>query len=205
MSTMGDAPTPFGSALGALEETQRRAVLADPTAPLLISAGAGSGKTRVLTMRIAALLEHHHARPEQILALTFTKKACEEMQERVFKLCPQIAKHALTVKTFHSFCLDVVREHHARLHFPHEPTVLDAMTQADIIKSCIEDLDEAKKAQVQTWKPGEDTAEVMGAEDMDSGSNSRGFSNMGQSKGPFFPEFIAWCPAARPNRRSVST
>jgi len=101
---MDSPPTPLADALGALEQTQRDAVLAEPDTPLLISAGAGSGKTRVLNMRIAALLERHGVRAEQVLALTFTKKACGEMQERVARLCPQIAKHALTVKTFHSFC-----------------------------------------------------------------------------------------------------
>ena len=123
------------------------------------------------------------------------------MQERVFKLCPQIAKHALTVKTFHGFCLEFVREHYARLNFVYEPTVIDAVAQAEIVKSCIEELDDAKKEQVRAWKPDETlAAEVMGADDMDNGSNSRGFSNMGQSKGPSFPDCIAWCPAVRSNR-----
>ena len=138
-------PSTFAATLEALEETQRKAVLADHKTPLLVSAGAGSGKTRVLTMRIAALMVHQHVRPEQILALTFTKKACEEMQERVQKLCPHIARHALAVKTFHSFCLDVVKDNYSRLNFPHEPTVLDKADQADIVRACIEELGDSKK------------------------------------------------------------
>ena len=99
--------TVLDAALGALEASQREAVLSDHRAPLLVSAGAGSGKTRVLTLRIAHLIERGGARPEQILALTFTRKACSEMQERVQRFCPMIARHTLTVKTFHSFCLEV--------------------------------------------------------------------------------------------------
>ena len=125
VSIISGMQSPLSDAMVALEANQREAVLADPTKPLLISAGAGSGcslsspnlpldvihmslsltrvflcsKTRVLTMRIAMLLERHHVLPEQILALTFTNKACREMQDRVGKLCPMIAKHALSVKT----------------------------------------------------------------------------------------------------------
>jgi len=190
---MDSPPTPLADALGALEQTQRDAVLAEPDTPLLISAGAGSGKTRVLTMRIAALLERHGVRAEQVLALTFTKKACGEMQERVARLCPQIAKHALTVKTFHSFCFDIVREHHARLNFPHEPSVIDAVGQADVLRECIQNMNPSKKHEISSWKPDEHADGVV---DEDAApkpaSYSSSYAEKSKGMNNAIKYFVAW-------------
>ena len=85
-----------------LNKEQKEAVL-HGTGPLLIVAGAGTGKTTVITRRIAYLVEQKLAKPEEILALTFTEKAAGEMQERVDLLLP-LGYHDLWISTFHSFC-----------------------------------------------------------------------------------------------------
>ena len=76
--------------------------------PLLIVAGAGTGKTTVITRRIAYLIEQKLAKPDEILALTFTEKAAGEMEERVDRLLPYGAFFDLSISTFHSFCQDVL-------------------------------------------------------------------------------------------------
>src|SRR5258706_4868645 len=99
--------------LGALNDEQRDAVTSGD-GPLLIVAGAGTGKTQVITRRIAWLIATKRARPEQILALTFTDKAAAEMESRVDELVPYGLVGA-TISTFHAFCDRMVREHAVEL------------------------------------------------------------------------------------------
>src|ERR671936_2071252 len=98
-----------GGILDGLNDAQREAVTHD-TGPLLIVAGAGTGKTTVITRRIAYLIDQGKARPEEILALTFTDKAAAEMETRVDLLVPYGFVGA-TLSTFHAFCSGLVREH----------------------------------------------------------------------------------------------
>ncbi len=98
-----------GSLLGSLNHEQRAAVTA-PFGPVLVRAGAGSGKTRVLTLRIAHLITEHSVSPTQILALTFTNKAAREMRQRLRDL-PGVSIRGLTAGTFHSVCAALLREH----------------------------------------------------------------------------------------------
>jgi len=92
-----------------LNKEQKEAVV-HGKGPLLIVAGAGTGKTTVITQRIAYLIEKGEAKPEEILAVTFTDKAAEEMEERVDKLLPY-GYVDLWISTFHSFCERVLREY----------------------------------------------------------------------------------------------
>ncbi|MDQ3456809.1 MAG: DNA helicase PcrA [Actinomycetota bacterium] len=111
-------------AVAGLNAQQRQAVL-HQGGPLLIVAGAGSGKTRVLAHRIAWLLEHRSVQPGQIVAITFTNKAAGEMRERVTGLVGPRTR-AMWVSTFHSMCVRILRSHAKELGFTSSFTIYDA-------------------------------------------------------------------------------
>ncbi|MHB1138134.1 MAG: DNA helicase PcrA [Microthrixaceae bacterium] len=98
--------------------------------PLLVVAGAGSGKTRVLTHRIAHLIEAHHVSPFEILAITFTNKAAQEMRERVGRLVGPVAQK-MWVSTFHSACVRILRRDAQLLGYPSQFSIYD---QADAVR-----------------------------------------------------------------------
>jgi DNA helicase-2/ATP-dependent DNA helicase PcrA len=125
--------------LEGLNEPQRDAVT-HGEGPLLILAGAGSGKTRVLTHRIAYLLRTGQARPSEILAITFTNKAAQEMRERVELLVGR-ATRAMWVMTFHSACARMLRADAHRLGYTRQFTIYDAADSRRLIKKCLDDLD----------------------------------------------------------------
>ena len=108
--------------LSGLNPDQKRAVTHGES-PLLVVAGAGTGKTQVVTRRIAWLIATRRARPSEILALTFTDKAAEEMQARVDRLVPYGYTDTV-ISTFHAFGDRVIREHALELGLPSEPRVL---------------------------------------------------------------------------------
>jgi len=107
--------------------------------PLLVLAGAGSGKTRVLTHRIAYLLERGLAAPDEVLAITFTNKAADEMKERVALLVGQEARR-MWVSTFHSFCARLLRAHAERLGYRRGFTIYDQGDGVRLVKRCIVEL-----------------------------------------------------------------
>ena len=127
------------SLLEGLNEPQREAVL-HGEGPLLILAGAGSGKTRVLTHRIAHLVGTGQARPSEILAITFTNKAAQEMRERVEQLVGNRAR-AMWVMTFHSACARMLRADADKLGYTRGFTIYDEQDSLRLVKACVDELD----------------------------------------------------------------
>ena len=107
--------------------------------PLLILAGAGSGKTRVLTHRIAYILDQGLAAPEEVLAITFTNKAAGEMKDRVALLVGPDSRK-MWVSTFHAFCARILRVHAEKLGYKREFTIYDQADQVRLVKRCIVEL-----------------------------------------------------------------
>jgi DNA helicase II / ATP-dependent DNA helicase PcrA len=125
--------------LAELNDAQREAVT-HGEGPLLVLAGAGSGKTRVLTHRIAYLLATGRARPGEILAITFTNKAAGEMRERVERLVGR-ATRAMWVMTFHSACARIMRAEAERLGYSRSFTIYDEADSLRMVKRCMEELE----------------------------------------------------------------
>jgi DNA helicase-2/ATP-dependent DNA helicase PcrA len=137
------APTEAGAdraerLLAGLNEPQRQAVR-HGEGPLLVLAGAGSGKTRVLTHRIAYLLATDQARPGEILAITFTNKAANEMRERVEALVGRSAR-AMWVTTFHSSCARMLRADAEKLGYSRGFTIYDESDSLRMLKRCMTEL-----------------------------------------------------------------
>lgn len=121
-----------------LNPPQREAVLTTD-GPLLIMAGAGSGKTRVLTHRIAYLIEKKRVAPWSILAITFTNKASREMQDRVSALVGPSGRD-IWVSTFHSMCVRILRRDIDRIGFTSSFSILDSSDQLSVIRGCMKDM-----------------------------------------------------------------
>ncbi|MET8448454.1 DNA helicase PcrA [Streptomyces sp. NPDC005209] len=136
------APRPVLDAAALLEglNENQRAAVSHAGSPLLIVAGAGSGKTRVLTHRIAHLLAERHVHPGQILAITFTNKAAGEMKERVEQLVGPRA-NAMWVMTFHSACVRILRRESKKLGFTSSFSIYDAADSKRLMALVCRDLD----------------------------------------------------------------
>jgi DNA helicase-2/ATP-dependent DNA helicase PcrA len=124
-----EAREPARDMLGGLNPVQLDAVT-HPSGPLLVVAGAGSGKTRVLTHRIAHLIRNEGVSPFEILAITFTNKAADEMKSRVAALVGPVAQK-MWVSTFHSACVRILRRDADQIGFPRQFTIYD---QADAVR-----------------------------------------------------------------------
>ncbi len=124
--------------LESLNPPQREAVL-HGEGPLLILAGAGSGKTRVITSRIAHLIRERNVDPGNILAVTFTNKAANEMRERVERML-DIPLTRLWISTFHSSCVRILRQHIAALGYKRTFVIYDETDRSALIKACMTDL-----------------------------------------------------------------
>lgn len=132
-------PVNIQEAVARLNPEQRKAV-ETTEGPLLIMAGAGSGKTRVLTHRIAYLIATRKAPPWAILAITFTNKAAREMQDRVSRLVGGSEGRDIWVSTFHSMCVRILRRDIERIGFTSNFSILDSTDQLSVIRNCMKEM-----------------------------------------------------------------
>jgi DNA helicase-2/ATP-dependent DNA helicase PcrA len=114
-----------------LNPEQREAAL-HRDGPLLILAGAGSGKTRVITFRIAYLIGDGHANPDEVLAVTFTNKASQEMRERVESLIGSTAS-GVWLSTFHSLCARLLRREAPKINLSRDFVIYDSSDQIAVV------------------------------------------------------------------------
>jgi len=112
--------------------------------PLLVLAGAGSGKTKVLTTRVAYLIDELGISPDSILAITFTNKAAKEMKERVIKMLGPIG-YQIQISTFHSFGLTILKDHYDKLGYDKNFTILDSDDSLTVVKKILKDMDKDPK------------------------------------------------------------
>jgi DNA helicase-2/ATP-dependent DNA helicase PcrA len=124
--------------LTTLNDPQREAVL-HSSGPLLIFAGAGSGKTNVLTRRIAYLIRELHVRPYNILAMTFTNKAAREMKDRITTLVGETVSKDLWAGTFHSLCARILRERGKEIGLSSNFVIYDTADQLSVIKDALKE------------------------------------------------------------------
>ncbi|MDQ4006324.1 MAG: UvrD-helicase domain-containing protein, partial [Actinomycetota bacterium] len=125
--------------LDVLNPVQRDAVL-QTDGPVLIVAGAGSGKTRILTHRIAYLIREQGVRPQQVLAITFTNKAAQEMADRVESLVGERIAKGMWVLTFHSTCARILRREHEMIGLPSHFSIYDEADTERVLKLVLNDL-----------------------------------------------------------------
>ncbi len=126
-----------------LNEMQQRAVF-QTEGPVLILAGAGSGKTRVLTHRISYLIEENNVQPWHILAITFTNKAAKEMRERAIALCGEGVEDAW-ICTFHSACIRILKQYADRLGYDKHFTIYDPDDQKAVVRRIMKELNLSDK------------------------------------------------------------
>lgn len=120
-----------------LNNEQQKAVL-KIDGPILILAGAGSGKTRVLTTKIAYLIKEIGISPYNILAITFTNKAAKEMNDRLYGMIGEVAKK-IQVSTFHSFGLKILRENFSALGYQSNFVIMDSEDTLSVIKKILKE------------------------------------------------------------------
>ena len=126
-----------------LNQVQKSAVIYNE-GPLLIFAGAGTGKTRVITYKVAYLLEQKLATPQEILAITFTNKAANEMKIRVEQLIGEKAQD-IWIKTFHSTCTKILRNEIEKLDYGRNFVIYDEIDQIKLVTECMKELDIDRK------------------------------------------------------------
>jgi len=134
-----------------MNESQQEAV-SHVSGPLLVFAGAGSGKTRVITHRIASLVRHHGVPASRILAVTFTNKAARELRDRVVAM---LADHAegLSVGTFHSICVRILRRYAPESGRRKDFVIYDENDQEALLKTILRDEEALAKEERRTWPP----------------------------------------------------
>ncbi len=166
---------------------QQRDAVCTVNGPVLVLAGAGSGKTRVITQRIAYLLATGAAAAENILAMTFTNKAAAEMRERVGKLVGRKVAEGLTISTFHSFCLDVLRQHIERLGYRKNFTISGEGDVRTLVRRVMNDFDGHNEA----FDPGIFVTEISLMKAMDSAGTKHGMPSSGNEN---LDKYRTWLP-----------
>ncbi len=163
-----------------MNDPQRQAVLHD-TGPALVLAGAGSGKTRVLTHRIAYLVQSGRARHDEILAITFTNKAAQEMRDRVEGMLGARIK-GMWVTTFHSACVRILRSEADKLGYTKSFTIYDQADAKRMVKRCLDELGVDPKR----FTPGSVLHQIS-----DAKNKLRDSEDYGRMTGSFFERTIA--------------
>jgi DNA helicase-2/ATP-dependent DNA helicase PcrA len=177
---MADTQSELDALLAGLNPPQLEAVTYGD-GPQLILAGAGSGKTRVLTHRIAYLVATGHARPNEILAITFTNKAATEMRERAGMLVGRQVR-AMWVMTFHSACARMLRADAQRLGYTRQFTIYDQADSRRLVKRCLDDLGIDPKR----FTPGSVQSQIS-----DAKNRLRDADAYAQMVGSFFEQTVA--------------
>jgi DNA helicase-2/ATP-dependent DNA helicase PcrA len=177
---MTEATSEIDTLLDGLNPPQREAVTYGD-GPLLILAGAGSGKTRVLTHRIAYLIATDAAKPNEILAITFTNKAASEMRDRAELLVGRRVR-AMWIMTFHSACARMLRAHADRLGYTRQFTIYDAADSRRLVKRCLDDLG---------VDPKRFTPAAVQSQISDAKNKLRDAEEYGQMVGSFFEQTVA--------------
>src|SRR3984957_16343892 len=177
---MPDTTTELEDLLSGLNGPQREAATY-PGGPLLILAGAGSGKTRVLTHRIAFLVATDEAKPNEILAITFTNKAAGEMRDRAELLVGRRVR-AMWVMTFHAACARMLRADAHRLGYTRQFTIYDQADSRRLVKRCLDDLGVDPKR----FTPGAIQHEIS-----DAKNKLRDADAYAQLVGSFFEQTVA--------------
>src|SRR6476620_7745538 len=126
--------------LSKLLNPQQHEAVQTTEGPVLILAGAGSGKTRVITYRVAHLIENQNIRPESLLAVTFTNKAADQMKFRVRNLLRAARSGDPLISTFHSLCVRILRREIEALSYTRDFTIYDESDQLQVIKAAMKDL-----------------------------------------------------------------
>ena len=143
--------SPARKFLQGLNPSQRDAVR-HTEGPVLVLAGAGSGKTRVITRRIAHILANGLAEPSQILAVTFTNKAAAEMRERVAELVGKQAAGRIAISTFHSYCLQVLRKHIDRIGYRKNFSIAGDSDSRALLRRVVEDIGSSESFDMGTFQ-----------------------------------------------------
>ncbi len=177
---MPETTTELDTLLAGLNEPQREAVT-HGGGPLLILAGAGSGKTRVLTHRIAYLVATDAAQPNEILAITFTNKAAGEMRDRAGMLVGGRVR-AMWVMTFHSACARMLRAHADKLGYTRQFTIYDQADSRRLVKRCLDELGVDPKR----FTPGAIQSQIS-----DAKNKLRDADDYAHQVGSFFEQTVA--------------
>src|SRR4051794_36498214 len=126
--------------LSKLLNPQQHEAVQTTEGPVLILAGAGSGKTRVITYRVTHLIENQNVHPENILAVTFTNKAADQMKTRVRNLLRAVRSGDPLISTFHSFCVRLLRREIEALGYTRDFTIYDQSDQLQVVKAASKEL-----------------------------------------------------------------